>query len=522
VPGPIDIIVNARLRLQRIAAIRGFMLALIPVIVAFAFAILIDPIGRLTFTRFGYALSGGREAMLRDFLAFVGVAFLIVGAIRAFLAWRRAADFVAAAEQVDSRIGAHEEIVTLATLSNPDARVAAGVRSASRTSPPSPLFPILLKRASALLAGFDPIRAFPLDVGEPLKRSSIFAGVFAALMILATLGLVRPPSPMQAEAARLNKIADEIARTATTSDDTALAERVHDAASALDNPSLPPEQKMAKLAAVKEELGKRSESAQQQRSASGFGSGKGNSKNGKGSGEGTAEAQASASGGAGKGEGSGGSAGNQSGKNAAGGAESSSANKQGSQNNDQNAKAKNQQNIELQNELAKAEAKIEAPNAQLPGSSNSPGSDKSLPGPTAGANPKQKGPGANPNLPGNVPEPEQGAKGDKNMPSTGNSSGKDRGTGLGDTHLGEFPTANNAQRYLKPGEGGSATIKDARYVTFKIPGAPLSGASGRAVLDSSRPAASTPYVNAPLAATKDNAPPDERQLIPPRYRDLIH
>jgi hypothetical protein len=323
---------------------------------------------------------------------------------------------------------------------------------------------------------------------------------------------------MQAEAARLTKLADEIARTATTPDDTALAERVHDAANALENPSLPPQQKIARLQAVKDELGKRSESAGQSRSASGFGSGKGNSKNGKGSGEGSAEVQASASGGSGKGEGSG-SGGSESGKGA-GGAESSSPNKEGAQNNDQNAKAKNNQNIELQNELAKAEAKVEAPNAQLPGSSNSPGSDKSLPGPIAGANPNQKGPGANPNQPGNIPE--QGANGDKNMPSGNNTAGQDRGTGLGDTHLGEFPTATNTQRYLKPGERGGVTIKDARYVTFKIPSAPVPGASGRAVLDSSRPMATTPYVNAPLAPTKDDAPPDERQLIPPRYRDLIH
>ncbi len=514
-PGPIDIILKARLRLQRIAAIRGFMLALIPTIVAFALLLLIDPIGRLTLSRWGYVLSASRSTMLREFLTLIGVAFIVGGAIRAFLAWRRADDFVAAAEQVDSRIGAHEEIVTLATLSDPAAaRVAAGVaaRAAPKSAPPSPLFPILLKRASALLRGFDPIRAFPLDVSEPLKRSSILGGIFAAIMVLATLGLVRPPSPLQAEAARLDKIADQIARTATTPGDTALAERVRDAASTFENPELPPEQKVAKLEAVEHELGIRSESAGQQRSAAGFGSGKGNSKSGQGSGEGTAEVQARASSGSGNGEGSG-----SGGKNS-GGAESSSPNKEGPPSNDGNAKDK--QNIELQNELARAEAKVEAPNAQLPGSSNSPGSDKSLPGPTAGANPNQKGAGANPNIPGNVPEP--GAKGEKNLPSSDNTAGKDRGTGLGDTHLGEFPTSRNAQRYLKPGEGGGTTFKDARYVTFKIPGAPVAGASGRAVLDASRPTASTPYVNAPLAPTKDNAPPDERQLIPPRYRDLIH
>jgi len=511
-PGPIDIIVNSRRRLQRIAAIRGFVLALIPAIVAFALALLIDPIGRLVYTRFGYALGGSRATMLRDFLAFIGLAFMTVGAIRALLARRRADDFVAAAEQVDSRIAGHEEIVTLATFSNP---VSASVPG---SAPPSPLFPILLKRASALLAGFDPNREFPLEVGGPLKRSSIFGGIFAAVMILATLGLVRPPSPLQAEAARLNKIADEIARTATTPDDSALAEHVRDAASALENPSLPPEQKMAKLEVVKQELAVRSESAGKQRSASGFGSGKGNSKSGKGSSAGTAEAQASASSGSGKGEGHG-SGGNQTGKNA-GGAENSASNAQGAQSNDRTGKAKDKQNIELQNELARAEAKVEAPNAQLPGSSNSPGSDKTLPGPIGGANPQQKGPGANPNLPGNIPE--QGAKGDTNMPSNANTAAQDRGTGLGDTHLGEFPTAQKTQRYLKPGERGGVTIKDARYVTFRIPGAPVPGVSGRAVLDASRPTASTPYVNAPLAPTKESAAPDERQLIPPRYRDLIH
>jgi len=41
------------------------------------------------------------------------------------------------------------------------------------------------------------------------------------------------------------------------------------------------------------------------------------------------------------------------------------------------------------------------------------------------------------------------------------------------------------------------------------------------VEDSARPNAATPYTNAPLKASGDTAPPDERQLVPPRYRDLI-
>jgi hypothetical protein len=58
-------------------------------------------------------------------------------------------------------------------------------------------------------------------------------------------------------------------------------------------------------------------------------------------------------------------------------------------------------------------------------------------------------------------------------------------------------------------------------VMFRLPGAPSSGDGGKTVLDTERPTASTAYVNAPLAPSSDNAPPDERQLVPPRYRDMI-
>jgi hypothetical protein len=99
---------------------------------------------------------------------------------------------------------------------------------------------------------------------------------------------------------------------------------------------------------------------------------------------------------------------------------------------------------------------------------------------------------------------------------------KSGGTG-GDTHLGEFPTAANYQRFLKPGEKGMAlNLTDARYVVFKIPSAPSSGDDGKTVIDTEHPRATTAYTNAPLAPTADTAPPDERQLVPPRYRDLIH
>jgi hypothetical protein len=512
VPGPIDIITNARQRIARNAAIRGFLAGVLPAIVALALALMIRPFSAMIEARYGYELTPDRSALLIDFLIFGGVASMVVGAIRAWRAWRRADDFVSAAGEVDIRVGAHEEIVTLATLADPS------VDSRSREAR-SPLFPLLWKRATKFLEGFDPAREFPLRVGEPLKRSSIFAGLFAIVMILATLGLVRPPSPLASEAAHLRKIADDIARTASTPDDSALAEKVRDAADALDSPNLPPEQKMKKLEAVQQELGQRNQTAKQQRSGTGIGSGSGKGSSGKGTGEGKAEQMANAEGGKGAGSGQGEGGGSQGGKNQ-NGAGQGEGSKQGDKNKDQNGKSQNQNNIELQNELAKAEAQVETAGAQNPGSGNEPGTDKNQPGPKSGNNPNQQGPGANPNLPGNIPM--QGKAGDKNEPSADNkpSSAKDMGSGMGDA---PSATGVKAQRYMKPGEGGgSINIKDARYVTFKIPSAPITGANGRAVLDANRPTAATAYVNAPLAQTRDTQSPDEQQLVPPRYRDLIH
>ena len=40
--------------------------------------------------------------------------------------------------------------------------------------------------------------------------------------------------------------------------------------------------------------------------------------------------------------------------------------------------------------------------------------------------------------------------------------------------------------------------------------------------DTNRPTASVPYANVPLKAERLYATPQERQLVPPRYRDLIH
>jgi hypothetical protein len=89
--------------------------------------------------------------------------------------------------------------------------------------------------------------------------------------------------------------------------------------------------------------------------------------------------------------------------------------------------------------------------------------------------------------------------------------------------LGEFPKAMTYERFYKQGDKGPPIeLKDARYVTFRLPTAAASGqGDGRVVHDSAAPAATTPYTNAPLREQRLVASPDEEQLLPPRYRDLI-
>ncbi|HXN13425.1 MAG TPA: hypothetical protein VN865_09985, partial [Candidatus Acidoferrales bacterium] len=370
-------------------------------------------------------------------------------------------------------------------------------------------------------------REFKLEVGEPLMRSSIFAGVIAIAMVLATLGLVRASTAENREAARLRAIAEEIARSSTSSDDTALANKIRAAADALENPAMPPEEKKkriedamreAKHAAEKRNISEsgKNQAAGKSAAQSGKGNGKsqgqGNSSSGSGSGQGKAGTGAGQTvGGNNPGPGKGGS-GNNSGKNNGGNASSK---------NDQNKG--NQSNIELQNELAKADAQVETANAKNPGPDSKPGDDKNQGGANKPGDNQKAGGQPDPNRPGDLPKP--GANGDRNIPSAGGNpkNNKDMGSNMGDTHLGEMPTSTNAQRFLKPGEKGSPIdLKDARYVMFRLPGAPTSGNGGKTILDTDRPKATTAYVNAPLAPTSDDAPPDERQLVPPRYRDMIH
>ena len=518
---PVETIGAASARIARLAAIRAMLCAIAPALTAIALGVLLDPIGDLTWARYGYALAPDRATALSLGLIGAGLVVLAAGLVMAFRAYRRANDFIGAAAELDDLLECNQEIVTFATLANPATPESS---RAGRT----PLFPVLWRRAIALFGGLDVRREFTLEAGEPLKRSSIFAGVVALAMILATLGLVRAPTPEDREAAKLRAIAQEIAKTATSSDDIALADTIRKAADALENPKLPPEEKKARIEDAMRQADKAAQKRNNSQSGKNQGTGTSNAQSGNGSGK--SQGQGNSSGG-GSGEGKAGTgAGQKIGGNNPGPGKGGSGNNSG-KNDGGKSSAKNdknkidQTNIELQNELAKAEAQVETADAKNPGPDSKPGDDKNQGGankPGDKSNPNS-GSQPDPNRPGDIPKP--GANGDRNIPAAGGNpkSNKDMGSNLGDTHLGEFPTSTNAQRFMKPGEKGAAVdIKDARYVMFRLPGAPTSGNGGKTVLDTDRPKATTAYVNAPLAPTLDTAPPDERQLVPPRYRDMIH
>ncbi len=494
--------------------------AVAPALTAIVLGVLLEPIGDLTWARYGYSLAPERAAVLSVVLIGAGVAVIGAGLVMAFRAYRRANDFVAAAAELDDLLECNQEIVTFATLANPSTPESS---RAQRTS----LFPILWRRSIALFGGLDVRREFKLEVGEPLRRSSIFTGVVALAMVLATLGLVRAPTPENREAAKLRAIAEEIARTSTSTDDTALANKIRSAADALENSKLPPKEKKARIEEAMKLARKAAEKRNDSQSGKNQGTGKSAAQSGKGGGNSKGQGNSS---GAGSGESKSGTGagqnvgGNNPGSGKGGGGNSSGKNEGG------NGSAKNDKNkgdqtkVDLQNELAKADAQVETADAKNPGPDSKPGDDKNQGGANKpGDKSDQSGGRPDPNRPGDIPKP--GANGDRNLPNAGGNpkNNKDNGSNQGDTHLGEFPTSTNAQRFLKPGEKGSTVdIKDARYVMFRLPGAPTSGNGGKTVLDTDRPKATTAYVNAPLAPTSDDAPPDERQLVPPRYRDMIH
>lgn len=495
---PIEVITRTRSRIARLAAISAALYFIAPAITAAAMGAMLPAIGDLTWDRFGYVLRPETMDWARIGLFAVAGIILGAGVVLAWLAWRASSDFIGAAEQIDRKLKAHEQVVTLADLAAPDAPDAVRARRSS-------LFPMLWRNVIGLLAAFDPRREFALELGRPLARSSAFAAAIAVALGIAMLALVEPPTPLMRTVMRLRDLADKIDQSAATEEDHALAQAVRKVASDLLKPKLPPEEKQKEIENVMRQVDQREAASKQQpgqqsSAAAGSSSGNGASQKGTGQGQGAGQGNAQKQNGQGQGKGEGPGGKKQDGK-------------------------KEPNNIELRNELAKAEAQVQTeeqtPNqtgakpspAEKTGSALQPGTEPNK----KGGNEKQM----NQKGTAPMPVPQPGANVPNKMPS-GQGDAAKKGGSQGDTHLGEFPAPATYQRFLKPGEKGEAvTIKDARYVTFRIPTMVASGSEGKTVTDTERPKASTPYSNAPLAPSADNAPPDERQLVPPRYRDLI-
>ncbi|MDB5107207.1 MAG: hypothetical protein JWM69_148, partial [Candidatus Binatus sp.] len=239
-PNPVEIIGKTRDRIARQAAIRALLTAIGPAMVAAAIGLLINPIGRMTWERYGYSIAPERLAMLGKAFLIASALCLVAGVVMAVVAYRRAYDFIGAAQKLDDLFDGREQIVTLATLADPSAPESAKGR---RTS----LFPVLWRRALMYFQDFDPKREFKLQVGAPIKRATVLAGLIALAMVVATLGLMRAPSPEQAMAAKLRSLAEAIAKSSSDPDDSALVDKVREAANALENPKVPREEKKKRI-----------------------------------------------------------------------------------------------------------------------------------------------------------------------------------------------------------------------------------------------------------------------------------
>jgi len=485
---PVEQIAAARRRLKWVAAVRAGLALFVPAVTALVLAAALGSIGTATWERMGFVLAPTRLSGLRLVLLAASVVAFAGCALLAWRAYREADDFLDAAGRVDDAVNGHQEIVTLASLADPT------TPQAQRT----PLFPLLWLRAVSYLERFDPKRAFAFEVRRPLRRSLPIAAAMILVLAAVALALVRPPTAEQLQARKLRAAAQQLADSPSPADKE-LASKIRAAADAMENPKLPPQEKLERLAEAMRELEKQQQGSSPQqsaRNASGSGNGKGNS--GKGSGQAN-----------GQGNGQGQGAGNGQGKS------------QGQ--NEQNPKGpkSDQQIVELRNDISKAQAQIET-GAGANKNASKPGQGEKGHALKPGKNPNEKGPSPQPDAmaQGKIPRPDTSAKGQ--MPKGGANSGKNQKGGHGDTHLGEFPVAENFQRFYKPGEGAPIEIRDARYVVFRLPTEVVSASGGKIVPDTNRPTASVPYANVPLKAERLDATPQERQLVPPRYRDLIH
>jgi uncharacterized membrane protein YgcG len=481
---PIEIVAKARKRIARLAVIRIVLVAAFPFGVTVAIAIALNRFNGLAFDNFGYLMDGVRARLFQSSLLLLVLIEMLLTAVLGWRAWLYNFDFIRTAEQIDLRTDGKQEIVTLASLSSPVGGEVANM--------PSPLFPLLWARVAASLERFEPRTAFVLGVREPLLRSIILAAVAVIILATAAFALMTRPRPEQLVTHRLELLANTIA--AADSPTPQLAAAARDVAKDLANPKLPPQQKIAELRALEHELQRfqppHQGTHQGQGNSSGNSRGNGNG-GGEGGGSGSASGKSSGSSALGSGAGKGDSA--------------------------------SQQLLELHNDIAKARMKLEQQTASGPrntsAENNSSRSNGATPNP--GTNPRQLAGQDSSNGTGQVSQPQTLAHA-KSSSGQGPGPQRNYGGSMGDTHLGEFPKPGNYQRFYKLGENGPPiTIRDARYVTFRLPTETESSDGGAIVPDNARLRATTPYTNAPLKQQRLPISPDEQQLVPPRYRGLI-
>ena len=487
---PIDIILGARKRIARLAAIRTLLHAALPLGVTLAIAISFNFLNGLAFDHIGCLMDPVPARLFQFSLFLSALVGLVAVALSGWRAWSYGNDFIRTAEQIDQCVGGRQEIVTLAGLSDRARPEAANLRS--------PLFPLLWERVSASLQAFDPGSAFALELREPLTRSSILAGVAVIVLGAAAFALMTRPTPAQLVTHRLQLLSNTIAVSAPGPAEQQMAAAARDVAKDLVNPKLLPQEKIAELRALEQELQKFQ--ARNSTARTGRGNSSGNGSGGDSSGNG--------SGGEGQGRGSGSGNGSGNSQSGGGGVKAGKA---------------NQQMIELRNDIAKAQIKLEqeADSANKTTTARNNSSKGTQAAPKPGSNPNQPGGQNSANGSGQVPQPQTLGSAARQSGQNPRARPNDRGS-LGDTHLGEFPKPGNYQRYYKLGEhGGTIDIRDARYVTFQLPTEIESAAAGAIVPDNTHPQATTPYTNTPLKPQRLPASPDEQQLVPPRYRELI-
>ncbi|HYA36559.1 MAG TPA: hypothetical protein VEF03_13115, partial [Candidatus Binataceae bacterium] len=265
---PVEIIQAARARLARIAMLETLAYVAVPALLAIIFALAMPSMARTIGMRIGRFLAVDMVSATRTALLVATALMLAGGAFLGWTAYRKSDDYSAAAERIDEKVHAHEQVITLAALSDP-----AHPKESEQAR--TPLFPILWRNVSSTLARFDPHREFVPDFGEPLKMSWLYGVALAIVTAVAVMALAEPPTPLQQTAIDLARLADKLEKEATTPDDKALAGAVRKTAEDLANPALPPEVKQKQLDALKQEMEKKEppKASDQNRGSSGSSAG---------------------------------------------------------------------------------------------------------------------------------------------------------------------------------------------------------------------------------------------------------